>query len=373
MLPRRPTTAVAHLPARLLLVLVLVPVLVLPGCSRSGPPVVAAGIEASAAARAAAARFFASYVDPDGRVVRRDQGGDTVSEGQGYALLLAVAVGDRPRVDAVWGWTRGHLQRPDGLLSYLWRAGRVADPTPAADADTQVAWALALAGRRFGDQSLTEAGRRLALAVADQEVGYDDEGAPLLVAGPFGRGGAGRAALAEPGYWTGPAVDVLAQVTGDRRWQDMGATHARLLTQLTGQGARLPADWITVGAGSTVRAVPAPDGATVRCALDGQRTLVWSALDPRARSLAGRWWDLINADADAAPLARRLDGSVLAAAATPLAAVAAAAAAGAAGHPDGTTRLLARADDLASRYPTYYGSAWDALGRVLLTTDLLTR
>ena len=48
----------------------------------------------SAAARAAvvqsAARSFLSrYVDPDGRVVRRDQGGDTVSEGVSYALLLA--------------------------------------------------------------------------------------------------------------------------------------------------------------------------------------------------------------------------------------------------------------------------------------------
>ena len=44
-------------------------------------------------------RFLDAYVDPDGRVVRRDQGGDTVSEGQAYALLLATAVGDEATVD----------------------------------------------------------------------------------------------------------------------------------------------------------------------------------------------------------------------------------------------------------------------------------
>jgi len=35
-------------------------------------------------ARAAAESFLDRYVEPDGRVVRLDQGGDTVSEGQAY-------------------------------------------------------------------------------------------------------------------------------------------------------------------------------------------------------------------------------------------------------------------------------------------------
>ena len=33
--------------------------------------------------------FLRRYVDGDGRVVRRDQGGDTVSEGQAYGMLIA--------------------------------------------------------------------------------------------------------------------------------------------------------------------------------------------------------------------------------------------------------------------------------------------
>ncbi|MGH9153910.1 MAG: glycosyl hydrolase family 8, partial [Acidimicrobiales bacterium] len=83
--------------------------------------------------------FFEGYMDGDGRVVRRDQGGDTVSEGQAYAMLLAAAHGDRGRFDRAWQWARDHLQRHDGLLSWRWRDGRVVDPSPAADADVDAA------------------------------------------------------------------------------------------------------------------------------------------------------------------------------------------------------------------------------------------
>ena len=45
-------------------------------------------------ARIAGQKFLDEYVEPDGRVVRHDEGGDVVSEGQAYGMLIAVAVGD---------------------------------------------------------------------------------------------------------------------------------------------------------------------------------------------------------------------------------------------------------------------------------------
>ena len=48
-----------------------------------------------ATARADARAFLERYEASNGRVVRKDQGGDTVSEGQRYASLLAVAIGER--------------------------------------------------------------------------------------------------------------------------------------------------------------------------------------------------------------------------------------------------------------------------------------
>jgi endo-1,4-beta-D-glucanase Y len=71
---------------------------------------------------ASARAFLSRYVAADGRVLRRDQGGDVVSEGQAYAMLVSVAVGDRATFGRVWSWTRTHLQRRDGLLaSGCWR------------------------------------------------------------------------------------------------------------------------------------------------------------------------------------------------------------------------------------------------------------
>ena len=53
--------------------------------------------------------------------MRIDQGGDTVSEGQAYGMLLAAAIGDSQRFDAIWEWTQDNLRRPDGLFAFLWQ------------------------------------------------------------------------------------------------------------------------------------------------------------------------------------------------------------------------------------------------------------
>jgi hypothetical protein len=51
--------------------------------------------------------------------------------------------------------------------------------------------------------------------------------------------------------------------------------------------------------------------------------------------------------------------------------VAAAAAAKAADQNDAMRRLLDRAAEANSAHPTYYGAAWVALGRVMLTSSAL--
>ena len=51
--------------------------------------------------------------------------------------------------------------------------------------------------------------------------------------------------------------------------------------------------------------------------------------------------------------------------------MAVAAAAKAAGDASAVPGLLSEAQHLNKQHPTYYGSAWVALGRLLLTTDRL--
>ena len=68
--------------------------------------------------------FLEDWVDDDGRVVRRDQGDDTVSEGQAYGLLIAAGAGDEETFDhdkfpssAHVGMRGTELQRCNAFLS----------------------------------------------------------------------------------------------------------------------------------------------------------------------------------------------------------------------------------------------------------------
>ena len=77
--------------------------------------------------------------------------------------------------------------------------------------------------------------------------------------------------------------------------------------------------------------------------------------------------------ANAAPLSRNVDGSPRQRYVAALSAVAAAAAAPAAGDHTAARQLLSRASEIDANHPSYYGAAWVALGRILLTTDKLAR
>lgn len=315
--------------------------------------------------------FLHEYVDPTGRVVRRDQGGDTVSEGQGYGLLLAVAMNDRADFGRIWSWTTRNLQLRSGLFAYHWPGHSAADRTPASDADTQIAWALALAGQRWNQPSYTAAAKRIAGAVANAELGYDDQGHPTLSGGPWAVPH-GQPVTVEPGYWTYPADAALAALTGDQRWQSLAGSDAQHLTDLTNSGAQLPADWAQLGGGHPIIPIARPAGSTVGSGEDGMRALVWADCTATTRGLEAKWWGLLQPTAGQAPLTRSLSGAPASSDQAPLAAVAAAAAAGGSGNSGERDQLLNTADRLARKFPTYYGTAWVALGRVLLTTGLLT-
>ena len=102
-------------------------------------------------------------------MIRHDQGGDIVSEGQAYGMLIAELAGDSATTQRIWSWTQQHLQRPDGLLSYHANGdGAVLDPQSASDADTLIAFALLRYSGADSD-SLHAAGKQVAAAVLAHE------------------------------------------------------------------------------------------------------------------------------------------------------------------------------------------------------------
>jgi len=315
----------------------------LSGCGSAAPAARPAG---------ASEGWLARYVQPDGRVARLDQGGDTVSEGQSYALALALGAGDLATFDRVWAWTRTHLQRPDGLLAFHADSrGRVLDATPATDADLVTAWALLRrGGPTAGD------GRRLAAAVLARDSTTVAAGR-LLAAGPWA---VGRPATLNPSYWAFPVLRQLARLDDDAQWNALADT----ASSITGAGGQLPADWLRVD-GAAIRAEPAPDRSrpVAQYGPDAQRVLLWSVYScrPGDRAVARRAAGTLRGSAAATALSSDLSGHALQSAATPLAQLAAAAAAEAAGDLPAATRLRAAAAGSARSFPTYYGDAWVAL------------
>jgi endoglucanase len=155
-----------------------------------------------AAARQAGHDFLDHYVEGDGRVVRRDEGNDVVSEGQAYGMLIAVALGDEARFRAIWDWTKSHLRRPDGLLSWRWADGQVTDVNSAADADLDAARSLVLAGRRFQAPELGEDGKRLGADILQAEtVAVGTRTAPPDDLAPPGEWVVGPGRMTVAGNW----------------------------------------------------------------------------------------------------------------------------------------------------------------------------
>jgi endoglucanase len=313
----------------------------------------------------AADRFLAHYVTGDGRVIRHDQGGDIVSEGQAYGMLIA-EIADRPStVRTIWAWTSGHLLGRDGLIEYhASGSGRVEDSQAATDADVLAAYALLRYQGPHAD-SLHEAGSRLADAVLAHET-TTVRGAPVPVAGPWAL--TTSPPTVNPSYLMPGVFTALARFTGDDRWQRAADTAVTLLAQLTGSGRTLPPDWAQLDGDRLVPVANPGDGTPVQYGLDAARLPIWfaTACTPEAKRLAARWWDTLSVGDRTAALALSPTGTAINQADNPLPLLAGAAAAQAAGDAGASTSLRTRAMQQARKTPTYYGDAWLALGGALL-------
>ena len=312
--------------------------------------------------------FLDRYVR-DGRVVRTDQGGDTVSEGQAYGLLIAYAAGDRERFGEIWSWTKRHMLTDDSLLAWRWTTdGGVADEQPASDADLDAARALVLAGSAWGDDRYTTAGKKIAAAVLDHETATTDLGR-ILLPGPW--------ADSEPyrydsSYASPAAFRVLAKATGDARWTELERGSSAVTAAVLDE-TDLPSDWSQVHADGSVDPMPATGGdGRVLYGYDAMRMPLRyaEACSAPDRSLAASIAPTLRRTTQ---LAAQLDlgGTAVTGDRSALAYTARAAAEHAAGSTGAAMKDLERADRTAATTPTYYGDAWAALGTTMLTSDVL--
>ena len=322
-------------------------------------------------AQAAAQRFLSRYVTADGRVVRIDQGGDTVGEGQAYGMLMAAAIGDSRRFDAIWGWTKANLRRSDGLISFLWKGGHVQDPQAASDADLDASRALLVAACRFKRPGLKQEAIQLGNSIMQVEVG-SFQGAPVLTAGPWA---VTPPVTVNPSYFSPASFAALHAATRDGRWTSLAVSSRSITNALMPAPGRLPPDWARLeGSKPVAIGSPSDPGAQPLFSFDAVRTLVRMAEDPNpaGRQLAARAWPVFaGQNPSRLPVEYNLTGRPVGDVLHPVGLVAAAGAADAAGQRAARDGLLDQAESLDRRTPSYYGAAWVALGRIMLQTKLL--
>ncbi|PKU25748.1 glycosyl hydrolase family 8 [Telmatospirillum siberiense] len=190
--------------------------------------------------------FKARFISAEGRVVDTGNGNISHSEGQGYAMLAAVAFDDPSTFRLLRGWTYSHLgHRPDGLFSWRWSpsdGGSVTDENNATDGDLLIAWALARAAERWGDAAFRADASKLAAAVLTSVV-RTVGGVTVLLPGVDGFVHDDRLVL-NPSYWIFPAFTELDKVMPSPEWSALRSSGLVLLEAARFGRRQLPSDWI---------------------------------------------------------------------------------------------------------------------------------
>ncbi len=180
----------------------------------------------------------------------------------------------------------------------------------------------------------------------------------------------------EPGYFAPEAFSALGRLTGDPRWSQVESTSARVVLEAT-SNRWLPADWLSVDSQGAALPVPSPSQPAdpPSYGLDAARLAVWWAASCSAadRYVAAKEWSMLAPTAAVGEfgLALTLDGRPRVTAVNATMAVADAFSAAAAGQTNQARSLLGSASRLDEEYPTYYGSAWISIGRILSTSTVV--
>ncbi len=193
------------------------------------------------------------FIDAEGRVFRPYNQDDTVSEGQAYAMLMAVALDDQQTFDRVFNWAKQHLSRSerfgDHLLAWHWDVDKgVTDWNSAADAEVDMALALLLAHARWQDQQY----RRDALPLLQDILALETDvigGERYLLPGNWRV--ETEAWLLNPSYFSPAHFRLFYAVTGDERWNELLRSTYTFLNRLSLQAtipvrSGLVPDWIGI-------------------------------------------------------------------------------------------------------------------------------
>ena len=240
-------------------------------------------------------QFAQRHMQPDGRVVDYSvPQQQSTSEGQAYALFIALVARDQERFDQIWAWSQLNLAGGDsGARLPAWQWGLrhdgtwvVLDSNPASDADLWFAYALFEAGRVWREPRYTRQAKALLAQVVAQEVAALPGLGPMLLPAPKGFVLKERLWRLNPSYLPLPLLRAFERVDGRGPWKAMVVAYERMLSESTPQG--FVPDWVAYdvpeGAkrGTFVRDPEKGDLGSY----DAIRAYLWAGMTPGSDKLA---------------------------------------------------------------------------------------
>jgi endoglucanase len=233
-------------------------------------------------------RFKNHFISKDGRIT--DPIGDLISssEGQGYAMLIAVDQDDRHAFDLIWTWTRDNLQVRQTDKLFAWKWGEripgvwdVIDLNNATDGDTIIAMALIQAAQQWARDDYRKEASRIIESIRTKLI-VEKWGKHFVLPAYYGFMEE-ESLILNPSYFIFPAYRKFASQAHQDFWQIVYRDSLHILTSSAFSKVRLPADWVIW------RAV-GPEIHTSKSELFGYeaiRTILYLAWDHNVGSLPG--------------------------------------------------------------------------------------
>jgi endo-1,4-beta-D-glucanase Y len=229
--------------------------------------------------------YASSSIDDRGRVVDRQGGDRTTSEGQSYGLFFALVANDRERFERLLKWTTNNLGSGDmgtSLPGWLWGrspAGQwqILDEHSASDADLWIAYTLCEAGKLWRQPQYGVLGRRMLTRIAAAEVVELPGFGTMLLPGESGFHPAPDTWLVNPSYLPLPLLTRLAVLDPEGPWAAIAARLPPLLAKSARNGFVM--DWVSYSARGGFQPASLPgSSAAAGGSYDAIRVYLWAGL-----------------------------------------------------------------------------------------------
>ena len=195
------------------------------------------------------AKFF------DGtKIIRPENGNDTVSEGIGYGMLIGVFMNDQPLFDTLWAYAKAHpSNKNDGLMTWCIPSGQTGSCSgsgSATDGDEDMAYALLMASKQWSGGS-----------------SYGSDAATLIaniftheVSGNILEGGDGfnNANELDPSYFAPSYYRAFATVDSGHNWMGVLDQCYTILAAASGSYGLVP-NWVNQSGTGVMRSSGATD------------------------------------------------------------------------------------------------------------------